>query len=146
MTEWFANLGAIASMLGLILTVAVFLRLRRIQRLFSRRARLPELTEAIGDMARDLLGQLRDPVDLGTTAMPVLARCESVLKSLSPQLEGNDRDTVFGLEAQIARFLRSRLFAKRRPLTRNDAWDLYVALEGIAERLAQIQKDDRWEN
>ena len=89
-----SNLGSIASILGFVITVSVFFKIRQLYARFLFIARIPEHIEQLRHHRSNLRAQLQNfDVSLDEIRME-LAECEANLKSLKRKLQGETRKSV----------------------------------------------------
>ena len=137
--ERLSDLGSIASIIGLVISFAAFVKIRRLEIHFLFTARIPEHIEQLhGHIFK--ISELLQNFDRSSREIRVeLAICEANLKSLKPKLHGEARKSVMKL---------TRLVIKQREaVTRQSAEQIrkiYEELIKVTRELENLLEDERW--
>ena len=147
MLEWLkniGNLGSLASILGLLLTIFILLEARKIRKSFILRARLPQLIRDLTTSTSQLSEHLKILEEDKQPALKSLAEVKALLDNISSKLPAEEKKKV---ESYLLR-LRPRSFYFFRStvtdLDEDSAWVLYTELSGLVMALKQLEKDSRW--
>ncbi len=137
--ERLSDLGSVASILGLVITLVVFYRIRKLETHFLFTARIPEYIRQFHEHVLKI-AELLQNFDRSSRDIRVeLALCEANLKSLKPKLHGEARKSVMKL---------TRLIIKQREsVTRQSAEQIekiYEELIRVTRELENLQEDERW--
>jgi len=135
MAGWIALVADFASIAGLFLTVAVFVNLRRIKSFYVFRARVPELTQKIGEKASNISKLLGDSENTKPQVELELAEIVVLVRSL--------RDKSTGDARLHAKRVLKRL--EQRAIISANTWDLYVDIQTLLVTFREIQLDLKWE-
>ncbi|MBI1925943.1 hypothetical protein HYR99_17035 [Candidatus Poribacteria bacterium] len=137
--ERLSDLGSVASILGLVITLVVFYRIRKLETHFLFTARIPEHIEQLHEHVLKI-AELLQNFDRSSRDIRVeLALCEANLKSLKPKLHGEARKSVMKL---------TRLIIKQREsVTRQSAEQIekiHEELIKVTRELENLLEDERW--
>lgn len=155
----FSAFAALASVVSLGLTIAVFYGVRGIRRHFIFKARVPELIERLTDIASKISDHLTAGSIESTSMSETLADAEVVLKSILRKVKRGVRSDARSILKEIAQL-------EGRPNWFSVVWDRFFSgfsLSPVPDREAQIQKvyiglykvaneckeayeDSRWDN
>lgn len=138
-TSALALAGDICSVLGLIITVVVFVKVRTIQRSFLVQARLPILRKKIRAHSAALSNMLNDFSSVNPDLEPEIRRCNANLENLCTKLDGSQAANV-----QRAKTFTSELLKQAAPIDKSQIRKLHVALVGIEEELGNLTEDMQW--
>lgn len=132
------NIGSIASIAGFIVTVLVFLSLRRIRRFYFVRVRIPKLAESLSSRVSKISNYMNDYENSNNNILVELAEIEAVLKSMKGKVIGDSKKSVKTSIRKISEINRS-----------NISYDLvmenYVQLRNTLEVIKQSVEDWKWE-
>ena len=147
--QWLEVTGSIASILALIVTLLVWLRVRAIQRRFILKARLPQLIESLQGNANNLSRYLERFTKSRREINTELSACESTLRNLLPKLSGDARSEA----RQLTHFIRThgvpwwkRMNPNRHSakLRVDTAWKMYDKLQALIGKLEHVSRDVQW--
>ena len=148
MPEWLTDLnkiGSISSIIGLIVTIFLFVEARKIRDSFLRKARLPEINKELLKVASKVSGQLKN---WGTDRIPALeafSNVKALLENIKPKLPSKERkevgDYLKQLQPKKYLFIRSSI----SELDEDTAWELYAELSGLVTTLQQLANDSKWD-
>lgn len=137
--ERLSDLGSIASIIGLVITLVVFYRIRKLETRFLFTARVPEYIRQLNGQ-NSYLYELLQNFDGSLREIQVeLAICEATLKSLKPKLHSETRKSVIKLTKRISQ--------QRESVTRqseNQIWKIHFELNKVLQELIHLQEDERW--
>ena len=133
-----SDVGSYASVISLILTIAVLFGVRRIRTMYLLTARLPELTKRLQSHCSTLSSCLNDFSNFRSRAVEELAAMEATLHSLSSKLDGRHRTNV-------RQTLRSAKSIVSAGLTEQRLRTFYIELIRVNEHLKDAQRDLKWE-
>lgn len=148
MADWIVyinNLSAVCSILGLIITVFLFVEARKIQKSFLRRARLPAVSKELAKMASKVPGELNNWNNDKKPALESFSKVNAILENIKPKLPTNEKGKV---ELYLSRLQpKTFFFAKGKmvDLSEESAWSLYTELSGLITSLEQLSKDSKWD-
>ena len=138
-SEHLSGLGSIASILGLVITVFVFFKIRRLYARLLFIARVPEHIKQLQAYRSRITKQLQNFDESLEETRIELAECEATLKSLKYKLRGDMRKSVVELTKLIAN--------QRYSLTRHSKHEvhkIYAELAMVIQSLRELQTDERW--
>ncbi len=108
-TQEFATyIGTLSSVIGLILTVAVFFRVDNIRREYILRARLPQITKNLRDRASSVSELARNYLESQDDLLVTLARTEADVTSLMEKASSQLRPFIKLLLKQTRAFRTSK--------------------------------------
>lgn len=137
MPTWIPDVGAIASIVGALISGYVLWRVWGIEKRFLLRARLPELSETLGENASELSTRLQHFQDYKPEIEKVIADCEATLGNLRGKVKDVERKFVKRAQKLIRR-------KARRGLDRDITWEIYIALSTVIQSLKHFEKDLKW--
>jgi hypothetical protein len=144
---WLSFAGNVASLVGLLISIAVLGQTKEIKRSFVLRARLPELSTDLKAISSELLKSLENAVaDAQGSDAPIL-RLKSLLINLMPKVDGSQRKMARDLLKKCGGIRYRLLFwqsEKRTTLSNDKLWEIYGDTQGILEALVQARKDSKW--
>jgi hypothetical protein len=133
-----SDIGTVSSIIGLLLTVIVFINIRKIKNFYLFRARVPELIDKLSVHSSNIASYQYESSDSLQNIPLELAKAEVVLQSLEKKLKGQTRISVQELLKIVREFDVSNN-------TRDDLWNIYVGMMKVIEQIKDIQEDLRWE-
>jgi len=148
MPDWLTdinNIGSIASIVGLIVTVFLLVEARSIKNSFLRRARLPEVNRELMKLTSKLSDRLKDWENSKTLAVEIFSQIKALLENIKPKLPSEEKKKV---EEYLQHLHPKKYFimsCSLSDLTENDAWDRYTELSGLVTTLQQLAKDSKWD-
>lgn len=133
-----SDIGSVASIIGLLLTVVVFLNIRSIKRFYVFRARVPELLERLIEQSSKISTYQNDFVNSSQEIDIVVAQVEITLKSLKQKLSGSVKSSVGKILKQLERLVN-------QSKTSANLWSLYIDLQKLIAEVQELQSDLKWE-
>jgi len=139
--EWLtlSNVGNVASILGIGLSLYVIYNVREIRKSYLFTARAPALLKSLrthSSNIKDLLKEFETSIE---EIEAELARCSPILESLKRKVGRHERRSISVVVRQIAS--NKSLSAE----SKNTVWDIYKELLRVEEELSNLQKDKQWE-
>jgi len=148
MPEWLTDLnkiGSISSIIGLIVTIFLFVEARKIRDSFLRKARLPEINKELLKVASKVSGQLKNWGTDRNPALVAFSNIKALLENIKPKLPSKERkevgDYLNQLQPKKYLFIRSSI----SELDEDTAWELYAELSGLVTTLQQLANDSKWD-
>lgn len=146
MPEWLSDMntfGAVASIIGLIVTIFLFIEARSIRKSFLRRARLPELNKDLAKAASEISVHIKTWESDNEPALEKFLHAKALLKNIKKKLPDDERKMV---EKYLSRLQPKWFFKKREisDLNREEAFQLYSELNGLVTSLRELAKDNTW--
>ena len=148
MPEWLTDLnkiGSISSILGLIVTIFLFVEARKIRNSFLRRARLPEINRELAKATSNVSDQLKNWGEDKTPALEAFSNVKALLENIKPKLPSEEKnkvkDYLSRLQPKKYLFVNTSL----AELGEDSAWELYTELSGLVTSLQQLAKDSKWD-
>jgi len=136
----FTDVGTIASILGFLLTVFVFILIRRIKSFYIFKIRVPDLSKRLKDISSNIASYLNDYESSVNSIDEEVAKCEVVLKSLKGKLSGSIKKPIKSLIKTIGNYQNSTDYK-----TKDNIWDIYIKILKISEEIKEVQEDQKWE-
>lgn len=148
MPEWLTDLnkiGSISSVLGLIVTVFLFIEARKIRNSFLRRARLPEINKELSKATSKVSNHLKNWDADKTPALEALSNVKALLENIKPKLPAEEKRKVgvYLDRLQPKKYLVIKTSVSE--LNEEAAWELYTELSGLVTSLQQLAKDSKWD-
>ena len=146
MPEWLQNIntfGSAASIIGLIVTIFLFVEARSIRKSFLRRARLPELNKDLAKAASKISVHIKTWESDNEATLEEFSHAKALLENIKKKLPDEERKMV---ERYLNRLQPKGLFKKREisDLNREEAFQLYSELTGLVTSLRELAKDNTW--
>lgn len=148
MPDWLTDLnkiGSISSIIGLVVTVFLFLEARKIRNSFLRRARLPEVNRELSKSASQLSDRLKKWNDDKTPSIETFSTIKALLENIKSKLPPEEKKKV---GEYLLKLHPKKYFFMNSPLsklTEDEAWDRYTELSGLVTTLQQLAKDSKWD-
>ncbi|MFH2134634.1 MAG: hypothetical protein ABII81_05575 [Pseudomonadota bacterium] len=148
MPEWLTDinkLGSISSIVGLVVTVFLFMEARTIRISFLRRARLPEINRELVKATSQVSLHLKAWDKDKKSALESLSNVKALLENIKPKLPASERKKVV---AYLSRLQPRKFIVMKRSmaeLSEDSAWELYTELSGLVTSLEQLAKDSKWD-
>jgi len=148
MPEWLTDLnkiGSISSILGLIVTVFLFMEARKIRNSFLRRARLPEVNKELAKVTSNVSIQLKNWEVDKTPALEAFSNVKALLENIRLKLPSEEKRKVGDY---LNRLQPKKYLSVKRSiseLSEDAAWELYTELSGLVTSLQQLVKDSKWD-
>lgn len=145
MQDWLTSISSISSIIGLIITVFLFIEARKIRGSFIRRARLPELNRELAKMTSEVSKNLKNWGVDKTPALESFSKVKALLENIEPKLPTEERKKVLLWLSRLEP--RKYLFIKANiaQMSENSVWNLYADLSGLVTSLEQTIKDSKWD-
>lgn len=139
--EWFtfSNIGNVASILGVCLSLYLIYNVREIRKSYLFTARAPALLKSLrahSSNIKDLLKEFETSIE---EIEAELARCLPTLESLENKVGRHERRSISVVIRQIA---SNKSLSKE---SKNTVWSIYKGLLKIEEELRNLHKDRQWE-
>lgn len=138
-------IASICSILGLLVTIFLYVEARAIRASFLRRARLPEVNKELTKLSSQISNQLKNwSADKG----PVLesfAKAKAILESTKPKLPAEKQIKVENIIKKLSPKKYYIFNVSLSELTEILAWDIYTELSGVIMHLDQLSKDSKWD-
>lgn len=148
MPDWLTDLnkiGSISSVIGLVVTVFLFLEARKIRDSFLRKARLPEVNRDLAKSTSQLSDRLKEWDDDKTPSIEIFSRVRALLENIKAKLPPEEKkkvnDYLLKLHPKKYYFINGSL----SELTEDEAWDRYTELSWLVTTLQQLAKDSKWD-
>ncbi len=148
MPEWLTDLnkiGSISSILGLVVTIFLFIEARKIRNSFLRRARLPEINKELVKVTSNVSEQLKNWDAEKTPALEAFSNVKALLENIKPKLPSEEKrkvgDYLNRLQPKKYLFIKTSI----SELSEDAAWELYTELSGLVTSLQQLAKDSKWD-
>jgi hypothetical protein len=138
------TLGALASIIGLFITLLILNEAKNIRRSFVQKIRIPEAYKTLSEISSLLSKLISSWPEEKQEILKELARIRSILLNLKSKLDGDDKRQTVNL---IRKLGYKRFFWRRQDLSKlnkNELWDIYSELIAIVESLKQTNKDIKW--
>ncbi len=131
--------GAIASLVGLILTGIIYYRIRYIKKYYHGRIRLPELLERLIAKSTDINSKLNVTMPFDHLVFtPEIARLSGILKGVKNKVDRN-------ISGNCQRLINKINKISKKAFVKNDIDYIYSDLQEIIESLDQHIKDTKLE-
>ena len=137
-SENFRIVSSIASIASLLLTILIFINLRRIRSYYLFTARVPELADQLKAVSSKLAGYLNEFDDFVPQITLELAGVEVTLLSLSRKVDGRTKRSVNSL-------LKSVRAYDPKAKDSEALWDIYVDMHKVVVAIEDLQQDKKCE-
>ena len=141
MLEWLtlSNIGSVASILGIGLSLYVVYNVREIRKSYLFAARAPDLLKRLRSHSAKI-NELLEEFDASIAEIEAeLARCSSILESLGAKVSRHERRSISLVIRQIN--LNKTLSIESRDVV----WEIYKELLKVDEEMTNLLKDKLWE-
>jgi len=132
-------LGNLSSIVGLGITVWVLLKVRKIQRGYLLRARLPALGRRLGRHRSNLASLLDEYPSSAREVQAELKKCRATLRSLRRMV-----GRALGVELNRIERRIAHICGLSEAATANQIWELYGDLGGLEEDVRNLVEDVEW--
>jgi hypothetical protein len=144
MTDWHTYLSTVAdalSVVGFIITIKVFLDLRKIKSFYVFKGRIPELIRNL-DAHAARLASYYDDHDISRQGIKLeLAQAEVTLNSIRRKVDRPTKRTVDAASEAISAYDDTLMPHQSRELL----WNVYIEIRKAVDELVNRQKDVEWE-
>lgn len=148
MPEWLTDLnkiGSISSILGLVVTVFLFIEARKIRNSFLRRARLPEINKELNKVTSNVSSHLKNWDADKTPALEAFSNVKALLENIKPKLPTEEKRKVGAYLDRLQPKKYLIIKTSISELNEEAAWELYTELSGLVISLQQLAKDSKWD-
>lgn len=148
MPEWLTDLnkiGSISSILGLVITVFLFVEARKIRNSFLRRARLPEINKELNKVTSNVSNHLKNWDADKKPALEAFSNVKALLENIKPKLPAEEKRKVGDYLNQLQPKKYLIIKTSISELNEDAAWELYTELSGLVTSLQQLAKDSKWD-
>jgi len=132
------DIGSVASILGFLLTILIFLTLRSIRRFYVFTARVPELLKKLINHARKISEYQKEFSNSQQEIELELAEAEVVLNSLKKKVSRQTKSAVNGTLKTVKTYNNSSNDSK-------SLWAVYVEMQKLITEIQELQSDLKWE-
>jgi len=139
LNDWLSIAGNVSSILGLLVTLVVFVKLRHIHRSFLFQARLPDLRKKIAGHRSTISRLLSTFADSAHEIETEIHRCHANLQSLRRKLGRVHAGSVRNLLKQT----REATKGPGSP-SRDKVRQIYLSLVLLEEELENLSRDIKW--
>lgn len=148
MPDWLTDinkLGSISSILGLVVTIFLFIEARKIRNSFLRRARLPEVNKELAKITSQISDHLKKWESDKKPALETFSNVKALLENIRPKLPSEEKRKVEGYLSRLQPKKYLIIRSSISELKEDDAWELYTELSGLITSLQQLAKDSKWD-
>lgn len=148
MPEWLTDLnkiGSISSILGLVVTVFLFIEARKIRNSFLRRARLPEINKELTKATSNVSEKLKNWDTDKMPALEAFSNVKALLENIKAKLPAEEKRKVSDYLNRLQPKKYLVIKTSISELDENAAWELYTELSGLVTSLQQLAKDSKWD-
>lgn len=148
MPEWLTDLnkiGSISSILGLLVTIFLFIEARKIRNSFLRRARLPEISKELNKVTSNVSNHLKNWDADKTPALEAFSNVKALLENIKPKLPVEEKRKVGAYLERLQPKKYLIIKTSISELNEEAAWELYTELSGLVTSLQQLAKDSKWD-
>lgn len=150
-------LGTFSSIVSLLLTVIVYINIRKIRKFYLFTARMPQLCERIALKSSSLLEHLNSFSGVTVTIRTLLTEIEVLLASLNGIVDGVLRKQILALLKEIEAMDKSGGIFKSYfsstlkdqvsavEVQRRNIENIYISLQKILATCSAKHEDARWE-
>jgi len=133
------NSGSIASIIGLVLTIVIFVRIRNVIRFYTFTARVPEIVSDLQTIASSISEYLNDFENNMLRISKELARAQAKLQNLKKKIK--DRQ----LKKLISKLIKTIKEYNPNLKDIRNIRQIYIELQKIISSVNELQKDHKWE-
>lgn len=130
------NIGSIASVIGMLASVYVLINLRIIKKKFLFKARIPDLIKSLKAHTKIISHNLHAFSRATRELETELSRCMATLNNLKNKVDRNIKQST----NQLVRKIQKR----KKPLEKDEMWEIYNELQELIDLLDHLQKDIKW--
>jgi len=133
------NVGDLASIASLLLTIFVFFNVRKIRAYYSFTARIPGLIDRLREHTSGLENYLRD---FGNSLQSIdveLAKSEATLEALQKRVDRPTRTLIKGILEEVSKYRQTR----RKSI--DQLRKIYVEMSKITYKVRDLQEERKWE-
>ena len=141
MFEWLtlSNIGSVASILGIGLSLYVIYNVREIRKSYLFTARAPALLKSLRNHSSNVNDLLKDFETSVEEIEAELARCLPILESLKRKVDRHERKSISEVVQLISANKTLSVGSK------NTVRDIYKELLKVEEAMRNLHKDKQWE-
>jgi len=153
--KYISAFAALSSIISLVITVAVYLGIRKIKRFYAFTARVPELNERLGEIASKISSSLNSGTLNTTSTKEMLADAEVTLKSICNKVDNPLKnqvrkiihdiefiDNTKGLKNKFVKFFNGSPY---EGIQENKLREVYISLYKLNAECKNAYEDSRWE-
>jgi len=147
MPEWLSDIniiGSAASIIGLIITIFLFMEARSIKKSFLCRARLPELNKKLAKAKSEISIDIKKWESNKDPVLEKFSHVKGLLENLKKKLPKDEHRMV---KKYLNLLQPKRSFLKKRKisdLNKHEAFELYNELVTLVTSLREAVKDNAW--
>ena len=132
------HIGSFASIVGLVLTIYVFMGVRKIKQEFLFRARLPSLLKKIQGHASTISSELPKLPESKNVIVEELAIAQVNIQSLENKSSGSMRISLKKLRIEIENI------RKTDDINKEPVRAIYLDMNMVIQEISNIREDDKW--
>jgi len=134
--NYLPTFGDIASIIGAIISGYVLWDLRRLERRYFLKARIPEIFQELDGITDEISEDLKNYQTNRREVETNFSRCESIIRDLCRKLYGEPK--------KQANKLLDTISHRVKPLSKDKAYELHDQIMAFKESLKNYEKDMRW--
>lgn len=156
--KYVTAIATLSSIVSLVITVAVYLGIRKIKRFYAFTARVPELNERLGEIASKISSSLNSGSLNTTSTKEMLVDAEVILKSICNKVDQPFKsqikktiheieaiDNTKGLKNKIINFFKKTSEINNSNIEESRLREVYISLYKINAECKSVYEDFRWE-
>jgi predicted PurR-regulated permease PerM len=132
------DIGSVASILGFLLTILIFLSLRIIRRFYVFIARVPELLSKLIEHAGEISKYQKEFSDSQQEIELELSKAEVVLKSLKKKVGRQTKSSINKVLKTVKTYNNNSFNDSKR------LWKVYVKIQILIDEINELQSDNKW--
>ena len=133
------NVGDLASIASLLLTIFVFFNVRKIKAYYSFTARIPELIDRLTEHTSKLNSYHQEFENSLQLIDEELAKSEASLEALQKKVDRPTRTLIKGILEKISKYKQTR----RK--NSDEFWKIYVEMSKVTAKVRDLQEERKWE-
>ncbi|MEW6586735.1 MAG: hypothetical protein AB1442_14155 [Nitrospirota bacterium] len=130
------KISAASSIIGAVLSLYVLIELKRLNKRYLLKARIPEILNQLEFITADISKALKSFDAEKRTIETNIYRFEAAIENLKDKLHGQNKSAAVKLAKNIKKH--------RNSLDKDGAWELYNEFQSMINTVKHLQSDMKW--
>lgn len=148
--NWIVDIGTIGSIIGTVISIVsvifnivIYSQTKSIKDQFLSKARLPESTKELTDLASSISSNFNNWEDNKDLIYSELAKTKGLIENLSPKLDKKEQKVAKNI---LVKLNPSKKFTKVSivNLSEDQVWEVYCETQQLIVQLNELIKDGKW--
>lgn len=143
--QWLTDIGSVSSVIGLFVTIFLFIEARKIRNSFLRRARLPTVTRELSKITSQISKSLKNWDQDKSLALEKFAKVKGLISNIKKKLPSEEQKQINEFLSKLQPTKYFIFQSSISDINLDMAWNLYTDLNTVVTTLEQLIEDSKWD-